>query len=52
MKLNIDGAKVTAALINVANAIESNKDSLCALDSEVGDGDHGGSMTIGMRKRA
>ena len=47
--MNIDGAKVTAALINVANAIESNKDYLCALDSEVGDGDHGVSMTIGMR---
>ena len=46
---NIDGARVTAALINVANAIESNKDYLCALDSEVGDGDHGVSMTIGMR---
>jgi dihydroxyacetone kinase-like protein len=47
--MNIDGSKVTAALINVANVIESNKDNLCALDSEVGDGDHGVSMTIGMR---
>lgn len=47
--MNIDGPKVTAALINVANVIEANKDDLCALDSEVGDGDHGVSMTIGMR---
>ena len=47
--MNIDGSKVTAALIDVANAIEANKDYLCALDSEVGDGDHGVSMTIGMR---
>ena len=29
--------------------IEANKDYLCELDSEVGDGDHGVSMTIGMR---
>ena len=46
---NIDCSKVTAALIDVANVIEANKDHLCALDSEVGDGDHGVSMTIGMR---
>jgi phosphoenolpyruvate---glycerone phosphotransferase subunit DhaL len=45
----IDGNKVTQALINIANMIEANKDYLCALDSEVGDGDHGVSMTIGMR---
>lgn len=46
---DIDGPKVVAALINVANVIEANKDYLCELDSEVGDGDHGVSMTIGMR---
>jgi dihydroxyacetone kinase-like protein len=46
---DIDGSKVVAALTNVANTIEANKDYLCALDSEVGDGDHGVSMTIGMR---
>lgn len=46
---DIDGTRVVAALTNVANAIEANKDYLCALDSEVGDGDHGVSMTIGMR---
>jgi len=45
----IDGKKITSALIEVANVIEANKDHLCALDSEVGDGDHGVSMTIGMR---
>ncbi len=46
---NTDGTKVVAALVEVANVIEANKDYLCALDSEVGDGDHGVSMTIGMR---
>ncbi len=45
----IDGNKVVAVLTHVANVIEQNKDYLCALDSEVGDGDHGVSMTIGMR---
>lgn len=45
----IDGTRVADALIHVANVIESNKDYLCALDGEVGDGDHGVSMTIGMR---
>ncbi len=45
----IDGPKVVAALTSVANAIETNKDYLCVLDGEVGDGDHGVSMTIGMR---
>ena len=45
----IDGKTVTQVLIHVANVIEANKDYLCALDSEVGDGDHGVSMTIGMR---
>jgi phosphoenolpyruvate---glycerone phosphotransferase subunit DhaL len=45
----IDGTKVVTMLTHVANVIEQNKDYLCALDSEVGDGDHGVSMTIGMR---
>ena len=46
----IDGNKILSSLpINVANMIEANKDYLCELDSEVGDGDHGVSMTIGMR---
>jgi dihydroxyacetone kinase-like protein len=46
---HIDGTRVAAALIAAANVIEANKDYLCELDSEVGDGDHGVSMTIGMR---
>ncbi len=45
----IDGKKVVEILSNITNVIEANKDYLCALDSEVGDGDHGVSMTIGMR---
>jgi phosphoenolpyruvate---glycerone phosphotransferase subunit DhaL len=45
----IDGNKVKNILITITNVIEENKDYLCALDSEVGDGDHGVSMTIGMR---
>lgn len=47
--MQIDGNKVKDVLINITNVIEANKDYLCALDSEVGDGDHGVSMTIGMR---
>jgi dihydroxyacetone kinase-like protein len=47
--MNIDSPKITQVLTHVANVIEQNKDYLCALDSEVGDGDHGVSMTIGMR---
>jgi phosphoenolpyruvate---glycerone phosphotransferase subunit DhaL len=47
--MQIDGNKVKDVLINITNVIEENKDYLCALDSEVGDGDHGVSMTIGMR---
>lgn len=49
MSNTIDGVAVVAALIQVANVIEANKDYLCELDSEVGDGDHGVSMTIGWR---
>jgi phosphoenolpyruvate---glycerone phosphotransferase subunit DhaL len=45
----VDGNKVKEVLIAITNVIEANKDYLCALDSEVGDGDHGVSMTIGMR---
>ena len=33
----------------MAKVVEENKDYLCELDGEVGDGDHGVSMTIGMR---
>ncbi len=45
----IDGKKVVEILTQVTNVIEANKDYLCELDGEVGDGDHGVSMTIGMR---
>jgi dihydroxyacetone kinase-like protein len=44
-----DGANLVTALIAVADVIDSNKDYLCELDGEVGDGDHGVSMTIGWR---
>lgn len=44
-----DGRRVVEALRYVTLKIEENKDFLCRLDSDVGDGDHGVSMTIGMR---
>lgn len=47
--VNVDGALVAKSLILVAKKVEQNKDHLCELDGEVGDGDHGVSMTIGMR---
>ena len=46
---NVNGAVVAKALVHVAKKVEENKDYLCELDGEVGDGDHGVSMTIGMR---
>ena len=45
----VDGAALVKILDEVAVKLEDNKDYLCELDSEVGDGDHGVSMTIGMR---
>jgi dihydroxyacetone kinase-like protein len=45
----INGDAVRLLLEQVAIDVESNKDYLCDLDGEVGDGDHGVSMTIGMR---
>jgi phosphoenolpyruvate---glycerone phosphotransferase subunit DhaL len=45
----IDGPRLVQALVHVADVIEANKDFLCELDGEVGDGDHGVSMTIGWR---
>jgi len=48
-KHRVDGKAMVQVLTHIANVIEANKDYLCALDSEVGDGDHGVSMTIGMR---
>ncbi len=45
----VDGAALVKILESVAVRLEENKNYLCELDSEVGDGDHGVSMTIGMR---
>lgn len=46
---SINGHAIAQSLIHVAKKVEENKDYLCELDGEVGDGDHGVSMTIGMR---
>ena len=46
---SIDGAAVSAILNQMALDVEAEKDYLCELDGAVGDGDHGVSMTIGMR---
>jgi phosphoenolpyruvate---glycerone phosphotransferase subunit DhaL len=48
----ITDALVVQMLRRVAERIEEEKDRLCELDSAVGDGDHGVSMTIGMRSVA
>ena len=45
----MNGHAIAQSLIHVAKKVEENKDYLCELDGEVGDGDHGVSMTIGMR---
>ena len=45
----IDDAAIVGMLHAIAERIEREKDHLCELDSAVGDGDHGVSMTIGMR---
>ena len=45
----MNGASLAQVLRYVTHAIEAHKDLLCELDGEVGDGDHGVSMTIGMR---
>jgi len=45
----ITDAAVVAMLRRIAERIEQEKDHLCELDSAVGDGDHGVSLTIGMR---
>ncbi len=46
---SIDGGAVSAVLNQMALDVEAQKDYLCELDGAVGDGDHGVSMTIGMR---
>lgn len=45
----VTDAVVVAMLRRIAERIEQEKDYLCELDSAVGDGDHGVSLTIGMR---
>lgn len=45
----ITNAVVVRMLRRIAERIEREKDRLCDLDSAVGDGDHGVSLTIGMR---
>jgi phosphoenolpyruvate---glycerone phosphotransferase subunit DhaL len=45
----ITDAAVVDMLRRIAERIEQEKDHLCELDSAVGDGDHGVSLTIGMR---
>ena len=52
MLSDVTGKKVAQTLEHVAIKIESSKDYLCELDGAVGDGDHGVSMTIGMRSVA
>ena len=42
-------ADLKLILEGIAHDLETHKDHLCELDSEVGDGDHGVSITIGMR---
>jgi len=38
-----------AAILSAADAVEAARESLCALDAQTGDGDHGVTMTIGAR---
>lgn len=45
----MNGTEFARLLGYMAHAIESHRDLLCALDGEVGDGDHGVSMAVGMR---
>ena len=37
------------ALLNLAQAVEEERDRLCRLDGAIGDGDHGTSMAMGFR---
>lgn len=46
---HLNGDEIRLLLEQVAIDVEANKDYLCDLDGAVGDGDHGVSMTIGMR---
>jgi phosphoenolpyruvate---glycerone phosphotransferase subunit DhaL len=43
----IDSARLKAMFDAIANAIEADKDRLCALDGVIGDADHGIAMALG-----
>ncbi|MEX0284347.1 MAG: dihydroxyacetone kinase subunit DhaL [Paracoccaceae bacterium] len=43
----ITSADLIAALGAVADSMDENRDALCALDGEIGDGDHGVAMALG-----
>ncbi len=43
----IDAVKLRDALVAVSVAMDENRDALCRLDGEIGDGDHGVAMALG-----
>lgn len=43
----IDAARLIAAFNAMADAMEENRDALCALDGVIGDADHGVAMALG-----
>ncbi len=45
--MGVDGVTVKAMLNAVADAMDAHRDALCALDGEIGDGDHGLAMAGG-----
>lgn len=44
---HIDSARLIAMFGNIAEAIDAQKDHLCALDGVIGDADHGIAMSLG-----
>jgi dihydroxyacetone kinase-like protein len=50
--MSADGLAVVAAVQNVAERIEAERDHLTELDSAIGDADHGGNMARGWAKAA
>ncbi len=50
--MSADGLAVVAAVKNVAERIEAERDHLTDLDSAIGDADHGGNMARGWAKAA
>ena len=43
----IDTARLAGMFVAIADAIEADKDRLCALDGVIGDADHGIAMELG-----